>query len=78
MLVPDVRVLLSKLPHYLNVLFGGKQTIEEEHTYDKDGKIIDTQYRFLSIINRQDLNPLVKKSQVLKDETKTPLSIEVR
>lgn len=53
------------------MLFGGNITIEEEHTYDNEGKIKDTQYRVLQIINRQDKNPLVKKSQAL-DRTANP------
>ena len=58
----DTRSLLPKLPHYINALFGGKMTTEEEHTYDNNGKIIDTQYRCLNVINNQGKNPLVKPS----------------
>ena len=64
-LVKDTRGLLPKLPHYLNVLHGGKVTIEEEHDYDKDGKIVDTKYRVLQVINRQDKNPLVEEIETI-------------
>lgn len=70
--------VLPKLPHYLNVLFGGKITIEEEHNYDKDGNIKDTAYRMLTITNRQDNNPLVRKTQALKRAASPTYTIAVR
>jgi len=74
----DTRKLLPKLPHYLNVLFGGNITIEEEHNYDKEGKIKDTTYRMLTITNRQDKNPLVRKTQALKRTTNPTYTIAIR
>ena len=77
-LVKDTRKLLPKLPHYLNVLFGGKMTIEEEHTYDREGKITDTQYRVLQVINRQNKNPLVKKCKAQRYIASDSYTIEVK
>jgi|tagenome__1003787_1003787.scaffolds.fasta_scaffold20819088_2 hypothetical protein len=74
-LINDTRKLLPKLPHYLNVLHGGKMTVEEEHTYNKEGKVKDISYRVLNIINRQDKNPLVKKTQCLKWSTNPTYTI---
>ena len=53
-------------PDYLNVFFGGKMTVEEDHAYDREGKIVDTTYRMLTITNRQDKNRIIKKSQALE------------
>lgn len=60
----------------INEFFGGKIIIEEEHTCDKEGKISDTQYSILQIINRQDENPLVKKSQVMEWTTNPIYTVE--
>ena len=76
-LIADTRKLLPKLPHYFNVLFGGNIVVEEEHDYDKDGKITNTGYRMTQIINRQDKNPLVAKSQAIEWTTNPTYTVEV-
>jgi hypothetical protein len=35
-------------------------TVETEDNHDKDGKVSDTDYRVLSIVNNQKENPLRK------------------
>lgn len=74
--VTNVKTLLPKLPHWLAYLFGGNMTIEEEHTYNEEGEVKDTTYRVLTVINRQDKNPLVETIDLVQWKDSPTITIE--